>query len=57
MYLKVNGADDISFYTIIDVELHWHERDLVIVGPISKEESRVGGRAEYEVSFSLFSIY
>ncbi|XP_016903284.2 nuclear pore complex protein GP210 isoform X1 [Cucumis melo] len=32
-----------------DVELHWHERDLVIVGPISKEESGVGGRAEYEV--------
>lgn len=55
--LKLNGADDICFYTVIDVELHWHERDLVIVGPISKEESGVGGRAEYEVSFALFNIY
>ncbi|XP_022934341.1 nuclear pore complex protein GP210 isoform X2 [Cucurbita moschata] len=32
-----------------DVELYCHERDLVIIGPISKEDSGVGGHSEYEV--------
>ncbi|XP_022152143.1 nuclear pore complex protein GP210 isoform X1 [Momordica charantia] len=32
-----------------DVDLHWHEQDLVVAGPISKEESGIGGRTEYEV--------
>lgn len=57
MYLKLNGANDICFSTIIDVELHWHERDLVIVGPISKEESGIAGRTEYEVSLAVYNIY
>ena len=57
VYFTLNVADDICFYTIIDVELYCHERDLVIVGPISKEDSGVGGHSEYEVSLTLLNIY
>ncbi|EXC20346.1 hypothetical protein L484_020567 [Morus notabilis] len=32
-----------------DVEFYWHERDLLIINPIHKEDFGIGGRAQYEV--------
>ncbi|XP_004304654.1 PREDICTED: nuclear pore membrane glycoprotein 210-like [Fragaria vesca subsp. vesca] len=32
-----------------DVEIYWHDRDLLLVTPIHKEGFGIGGRAKYEV--------
>lgn len=47
----------LMLFAFVDVDLHWHDQDLVVAGPISKEESGIGGRTEYEVSPAVFNIY
>lgn len=41
-----------GFLVIADVEFYWHERDLLIINPIHKEDFGIGSRAQYEVSIA-----
>lgn len=43
----------IAFFLVIaDVEFYWHERNLLIISPIHKEDFGIGSRAQYEVSIA-----
>ena len=37
-------------FLIIDVDIHWHERDSIMISPVHKEDFGIGGLAKYEVS-------
>lgn len=51
----VSKSDVIDRYLlIVDVEIYWNERDL-LVGPIQKEDFGIGGRAQYEVSTLFYA--
>lgn len=51
-YVKLFGC------LIIDVEIHWHHRDLIMISPVRKENFGIGGFARYEVSsFTVFHHY
>lgn len=41
---------------IVAVEVHWHNRDMMKVSPVHKEEFGIGGLAQYEVSAALCFI-
>ena len=46
-----------AFYYIVDVEMHWHHRDLITISPIRKEDFGFRGLAQYEVSaFTVFDV-
>ena len=38
------------FILIIDVDIHWHERDSMVISPVHEEDFGIGGLAKYEVS-------
>ncbi|XP_019442522.1 PREDICTED: nuclear pore complex protein GP210 [Lupinus angustifolius] len=52
MQLNLTSGSNKSSITILgntDVEIHWNRRDLIMISPIHKENSGVGGYAQYEV--------
>lgn len=38
------------YHLIVDVQIHWQNRDLIKINPIHKEDFGIGGTVQYEVS-------
>uniref|UniRef100_A0A5B7BTW7 BIG2 domain-containing protein n=1 Tax=Davidia involucrata TaxID=16924 RepID=A0A5B7BTW7_DAVIN len=52
LQLNLTSDSKMSIITIVgntDVEIHWHDRDKLMISPIHKEDLGIGGRAQYEV--------
>lgn len=52
MQLNLTPDSNKTTITILgntDVEMHWHDKDLLMVSPIYKDNFGVGGRAQFEV--------
>lgn len=51
LQLNMTPHSNKSIVTIVgntDVEVHWSERDLLMIVPVHREDYGIGGRAEYE---------
>lgn len=52
LHLNLTPESDNSVITIVgntDVEIHWQDRDQLLITPIHIEDHRIAGRAQYEV--------
>ncbi|KAE8021482.1 hypothetical protein FH972_007367 [Carpinus fangiana] len=52
MQLNLTPDSNKTIITILgntDIEIHWHKHDLMMISPIYREESGIGGRAQYEI--------
>lgn len=50
-------CNDLFGCLILDVEIHRHNQDQIMISPIYREESGIGGRAQYEVSIMLHLMH
>ncbi|CBI34863.3 unnamed protein product, partial [Vitis vinifera] len=50
--LNLTAGSNKTIITILgntDVDIHWHERDSIMISPVHKEDFGIGGLAKYEV--------
>lgn len=52
---KIYCKDEIGSL-IVDVEIHWLDRDSMKIALVHKEDFGIGGHAQYEVSWFFFLV-